>query len=139
MKWRSGGGFISALQETEGRGPAPDFGEKIVEESYRLAREGLQRENRTCMISAPKTAEQRRLESWGVILQEEGFLYRFKHDNLQDFLYARYATSCGYMVADVLAEIADHRTRNILAWMEKLYRANHSPRRLSFMQEILGV
>lgn len=132
-------GFVAVLQASEGHGPAPDFGDQILQEAYRLAREGLQREDRTCMIAASKTIQQRRLESWGIIIQEEGYFYRFKHDNLQDFLYAQDATKRVYMPSNVLAEIAEHRTRNILAWMDKLYKASNSPRRIPFMQEVLGV
>lgn len=132
-------GFVAVLQTSEGHGPAPDFGDQILQEAYRLAREGLQREDRVCMITPSKTIEQRRLESWGIIFQEEGDLYRFKHDNLQDFLYAQEATRRVRMPKDVLAEIAEHRTRNIFAWMEKLYKASNSLRRIPFMQEVLDV
>ncbi len=134
--WR---GYVDVLQVSESGGPFPDLGERIIGEAYRLAREGLQAENRACVIVAPKSVEQRRLESWGIIFQEEGYSYQFKHENLQDFLYAQHATKCGYMVADVLKEIASHRTRNIFAWMNKLYQATNSSHRVPFMKEVLGV
>ena len=132
-------GFVAVLLASETHGPAPDFGDQILHEAYRLAREGLQQEDRTCRIASSKTILQRRLESWGIIIQEEGYCYRFKHDNLQDFLYAQNATKRVYMPSDVLAEIAEHRIRNILVWMEKLYKANNSPHRIRFMNEVLNV
>ncbi len=83
--------------------------------------------------------EQRRLESWGVIVPEEGNRCRFYHEKLQDFLYARDAVARAYMPNDVVAELTEHRTRNVLPWMVKLYRRSHSPRLAEFLQRSLDV
>jgi hypothetical protein len=134
-------GYVEALRSNEARHArqGANFGARIIDEAIRLAREGMTAEDRTVELGVTKTPEQRRLESWRVIIPDEGYRYRFYHEKLQDFLYARDAVARGYMPGDVMSELSEHRTHNVLPWMAKLYQRSHSPRWAEFLRRSLDV
>jgi hypothetical protein len=114
--------------------------ELIIAESVQLARLGLQSDNRTFILNHPTTRAQNRLISWDIIVLEEGRIYRFRHEKLQDFLYAKDATEKGFMPKDVLSEVSDeHRTRNIIVLMQEIYRRNGSRFLIDFVKESFNV
>ena len=124
--------YIELISETDS--------EQVIAESIRLAKFGLQSDNRTFILSYPTTREQNRLISWDIIILEEGRIFRFRHEKLQDFLYAKDATEKGFMPTDVLREIRDeHRTRNIFVRMEGIYRRNGSRFLIDFIREAFNV
>jgi hypothetical protein len=114
--------FIKALDKVE-RVSAHGvvFGALVIKEATKLARSGLLAEEKTFMIQPPLTSEQRRLESWGIIAQYEGFAYRFRHEKFRDFLYVRDAVSNATMPAGVLQDIHSHHVHSILIWMHTVY------------------
>jgi hypothetical protein len=132
-------GYVEVLHTSErhtARGER--FGEEVVAEATRCAREGLLAEDRTFLVKMPKTSQQRCLESWQIIVQEEGYNYRFLHEKLQDFLYALDAVKAGQMPEDVVNDIGQFRTRTVLPWMSKLYPHHRPGRRAEFLRKALN-
>jgi nucleoside phosphorylase len=131
-------GFIDALRQREA-GPTFVVAEQTVADAMRLAQSALAQEEQTFILQIPLSQSLRRLESWDVIVNDEGQIYRFKHEKLQDYLYARYAADRGLMPSDVAGEIHSLRARNVLLWMDKIYAHRKSPRRVQFLREMLDV
>lgn len=131
--------YLRVLQEREQVGTSPRNAQEIIAEAVRLARIGLNSADGTFQLDFPPLQSQVRLDSWGVIMQEEGRSYRFRHEKLQDFLYAWDATERNTMPKVVINEINPHRTRNIMIWMEQIYARRGSPLRLQFLREVLDV
>ncbi len=130
--------FIDSVNARETRIINTSIVDNLISEAIRLARAGLAKPDREFSLESP-TKEQQRLISWEIIFNVEGYQYRFRHEKLQDFLYARDAVSRGWLIADVLAEIPKHRTINIFRWMQSLYGKTKSPKRIQFMKEVLNV
>ncbi len=133
--------YVQLLIEQEEVVSGSENAEQIVAEAVKLARSGLRSEDRTFCLDYPVSRSNRRLVSWGIIVyeQEDGRVCRFRHEKLQDFLYAWNATRRYVMPTDVLDEINVHKSRNVLTWMDKIYsrRSPHLHRR--FLKEMFNV
>lgn len=132
-------GYIDVLLEREEEGSNRQDAEQTLAEAMRLAKSMLCREEQSFTLDSPLSPALRRLNSWGMIISEEGQIYRFRHEKLQDYLYARDAVNHGLMPQAVLAEINVLRSRHVLLWMNKLYAHRKSPRRAQFLREMLNV
>ena len=129
--------YLKALQQREEDGATLDEAEFTMREAVKLASEGLKTGAQIFSLDDPPLPHHRRLISWQIITQDDGRFYRFKHEKLQDFLYAKDAADRGLMPSAVMAEIPLLRTRNILLWMNKIYADRKSPRRLEFARAML--
>lgn len=133
-------GFVGMLHSGELRShEGPTFGQEVVDEASRLARQGLTAEDRTFELLPMRTPAQRRLDSWRVIVQVDGNKYGFFHENFQDYLYARSAAERGLMPDAVLGEISKHRTRTVFPWMEQIYKHRNSPSTAEFLRRTFNV
>jgi hypothetical protein len=133
--WES---YLQALIREESIGLAPDFGDDLVDEAANLASESLKNSDDTFHLDDRRTQAQKRLDSWNVIIQVEANLYRFRHEQLRDFLFARKAVSRRRLPVELLNEYNEHRMRNVLLWMDRLYAHQNSTRRRQFMEEIFA-
>ena len=118
--------YVSVLTEREGIGSGDYQPEQIIADAVDLAKQGLESEDSTFLLSVPLSHSLIRLSSWGVITPEFGRVYRFSHEKLQDYFYAWDATERRAMPRDVINEINPHRSRNVLEWMRRIY-ARHAP------------
>jgi hypothetical protein len=116
----------------------PQMAGQIIAEAVRLAKLGLNAEDRTFILDYPPSVIQNRLISWEIIVQEEGRTFRFRHEKLQDYLYAWDATERNIMPSDVRNEIDVLKTRNVLVWMNKLYANRGSKLHAQFVKEMLN-
>ena len=131
--------YIQVLLEREEVASDSESAEQIIAEAVELAQAGLSSEDRTFLVSSPLSHPHRRLISWEMIVCEDGRVCRFRHEKLQDFLYAWDATQRNAMPATVLNEIDVHKTRNVLVWMDRIY-FQRSPRlHNQFFREALNV
>lgn len=129
--------FIEALAQEEGAGVQPDFGDIVVDEAVRLAGEALRSGDRSVVLMRTHPPEQRRLNSWKVVVNEEEHIYRFRHQRMQDYLVAKGAVSVGRLPGELLKEYDKHRLRGVFVWMDKLHaRRPDSPRRAKFLREL---
>lgn len=131
--------YLSVLLEREAVGSSAYSAEQIVAEAVRLAHAGLNSEDRTFYLDIALPHPHQRLISWGIIVCEDGRVCRFRHEKLQDFLYAWDATQRNAMPTNVLNEINIHRSRNVFTWMDRIYsrRSPHLHRR--FLRETFNV
>ncbi|MEO7717948.1 MAG: SMEK domain-containing protein [Capsulimonas sp.] len=133
--------YINAIRasETSQANQGVAFGDYVIAEAMRIAREAMKSNDRTIILTSPSTVTQRRLESWRIIIHNEGYSYRFRHDKLHDFLFAHDATKRLLTPNAVLTEIGAHRAHNILPWIEKLYHQSNKKRWISFLEHIFDV
>lgn len=131
--------YLQALEEREAVGPYIGQAELIAVEAARLARDGLNSADRTVMLATPLSHEQQRLLSWQVLLRNYGRICRFRHDQLQEYLYARTAAARGDMPSDVLRDLDRFRTRGVCQWMDKIYARDHAELHRRFMEELFNV
>lgn len=129
--------YLGVLEERENVGSGGHSAEQIVADAVALAKEGLTSEDRTFRLGIQIPRPHRRLVSWGIIIREHGRVYRFRHEKLQDFIYAWDATERGIMPRAVGEEIDPHRTRNVLQWMEKIYARRNPKLHAKFLKETL--
>src|SRR5215213_9967754 len=129
--------FIEALAREEGAGVQPDFGDLVVDEAMRLAGDALRSDDRNVVLGRTHPPEQRRLDSWQVIVREEEDIYRFRHQRMQEFLVAKGALSAGTLPGELLKELDKYRIRGAYVWMDKLYaRIPDSRRRAKFLKDL---
>lgn len=130
--------YIETVRARETRVINTSSADALIKEAIRLAKVGLKELDRDFSLEF-LSREQKRLESWGIIFKVEGYQYRFRHEKLQDFLYAKDAVSRGWLKDNVLNEIPKYRTINIFRWMQSLYDREKSQKRIQFMKDILNV
>jgi len=130
--------YLDVLRQREEDGSTLAESELTMREAVRLATEGLRTGEQIFLLDEPLSPYHRRLISWEMIVREDGRYHRFKHEKLQDFLYARDASDRGLMPPAVMAEINLVRSRNILLWMNKIYADRKSGRRLEFARAMLS-
>jgi hypothetical protein len=129
--------YIKAMQERESQGDTPDRGDEVLAEATRLAKIGLNDSNRAFTLNYPRTRAQRRLVSWDLLQCEEEDIFRFRHEKLQDFIFAWDAVRQLIMPKQVLGEISEiFRTTNIVRWMQKLYARHGSSTAARFLKEL---
>ena len=130
--------YLQVLQNREDNGYGSGNAEAIIAEAIRLAREGLKNRQRTFCLDYPRPRQQSRLISWGIIIGSgNDRIYRFYHEKFQDFLYAWDATQRNLMPQAVLTEIDEHMSRNVLVWMQKIYKRQDSQIYKQFLKEVL--
>lgn len=133
-------GYLSALTDREGVDTRAYDPELLVGEAVRLATISLRSENGIVCLDYPLSHEQRRLESWGVIRQEEAELhYRFGHEKLPDFLYAWNAAKSNKMPDDVIADLGPFRSANVLLWLERMYAKISLQVHMRFLEVMFNV
>jgi hypothetical protein len=125
------------LRRREEEGSDLNAAEQTVAEAVRLAKLVVSREEQTFALESPLAPAHRRLESWGIIVKDEGLLYRFQHEQFQDYLFARDAVDHLKMPPQVMSEINFLRNRNIFLWMTKIYAHRKSSRRKEFLRKAL--
>lgn len=127
--------YIETIKEREGQ-----LGEKILSEAIKLSKQGSTHDDRTFVLDYHKTPEQKRLESWRIIIPDYGLTYHFYHEKLQEYLLAYDATQRGISQQEVIDEIGDSfRTRNILILIREIY-TRHSPTKVpKYLREIWNV
>jgi hypothetical protein len=128
--------FIQILQERESAANGIGHAELIIARAAELARISLQASDLTFRLETTISPVERSLISCGIIVHKEGLFYRFGHEKLQDYLYARSMCDQGSMPNDVDAEIGSQRVRNILPFMESVYASRNSDFLPQFLQEV---
>lgn len=131
--------YLDVFQEREEIGSSLDEAQLTIREAVRLAREALRAGDQMFQLPEVVSTYQRRLISWEMIRQVDGRFYRFKHEKLQDFLYARDAADRALKPDTVMFEVNLVRSRNILLWMDRIYGYRRSPQRIEFAKAILGL
>ena len=118
--------YIESITESERVSSNPQAARQVIAEAMRLARLGLNRADRTFMLDYDITQQQGRLISGVVIVPDKERRYRFRHEKLQDYLYARDAFERTLTPIEVGTEIDQFRTATIIQWMDKLYKRSGS-------------
>ncbi len=131
------GAYLEVLHRREEDSTGVEEADRTMSEAIRLARYVLSTDDQVFMLDHP-SASHRRLISWGMILNDDGYMCRFKHEKLQDFLYSRDAVDRGLMPDDVMNEIHLVRSRNVMLWMDRIYASRNSPRRAQFVREMFN-
>ncbi len=131
--------YLEILQERESVANTIDHTELLIATATRLARASLQSGSPTFVLDLPIKPAERRLNSWGIIVCQEGRIYRFGHEKFQDYLYAQDMCDQGKLPSDVKAEVRHHRMRNVLPLMEAIYITRNSPYLLPFLREVFDV
>ena len=114
------------------------FGEHLVAEGVRFARQVLISSVPDFLVNDPPTNEQRRLHSWGIIELIAGHRYRFRHDKFRDYLYAKDCVNRGIMAPAIVQELPKHHATAVLLLAYKLYLHTQSPLREEFLQGYLN-
>lgn len=131
--------YIDVLVKREAVGSSIHRAEQIVAEAVDLARDGLMNDDRIFHLDIAVPRHHQRLISWGIIVCGGGRVCRFRHEKLQDFLYAWGAVQHRAMPSDVLEEINIHRTRNVFTWMDRLYSRRGPDTHKQFLKEMFDV
>ena len=130
--------YVQILLVQEEIGSQPQSAEQVLAEAVRLAKEGLNNEDRSFCLDFPHKPQQKRLISGGII-ECSARICSFYHEKFQDYLYAWDATQRHLMPSIVLEEINVHRTRNVLSWMAKIYARLDAGLHRKFLKETLNV
>jgi hypothetical protein len=131
--------YLDVLKRREEDGSDLRSAEQTIAEAIRLAQLVVRNEDQTFTLGLELALSQRRLVSWGVLVKEEGYIYRFRHEQLQDYLYARDAVDRGKMPEQISSEVNFLRNQNVFSWVSKIYAYRKSPRRAEFLRRIFNV
>lgn len=116
--------YQETLVERETRGGEWDeqSGDEVRTRAIELAQRGLQNGSRVFPISLRRDRPDKRLISRGVIVNEVGERYRFRHEELQDYFYAWNAVNRrGWTTPqEVLGEIDERVAAGVFRWMLRI-------------------
>lgn len=130
--------YLDTLQKREASQSNLADAEKTLTEAMKLAKGVLASNDQEFTLDKPLLPSQRRLVSWNVIVSSGGIRYRFRHEKLQDYLYARYSAERQFLSSDVIGEIGVVRSRNAIIWLNKIYLYNKSSNNLQFLEALLN-
>lgn len=130
--------YFNTLKNIESMENTPEQGEQILKEAMGLAKEGLASNSQEFNLENPLSPACLRLVSWEIINKLEGIKYQFKHEKLQDYLYARYAADRDYLSSDVIGEIGEIKSRNSLIWLDLIYTNRKSPNQIRLLEEMFN-
>jgi hypothetical protein len=131
--------YLQIVHEREALADGIDRADLLIASATELARMSLRNGSPTFVLEPPIKPVERRLDSWGIIVCQEGRIYRFGHEKLQDYLYARYMCEQGSLPSVVKAEVGYHRMRNVLPLMQAIYTARSSAFLPPFLREVFDV
>jgi ATPase family associated with various cellular activities (AAA) len=131
--------YLEVLRERESLADGIDSADLLIATATEFARMSLRNGSPTFVLEPPIKPIERRLDSWGIIVCQEGRIYSFGHEKFQDYLYARYMCEQGSLPSAVKAEVGYHRMRNILPLMEAIYTAGNSTFLIPFLREAFNV
>lgn len=131
--------YLEILHERESLADGIDSADLLVATATELARTSLRNGSPTFVLEPPIKPVERRLDSWGIIVCQEGRIYCFGHEKFQDYLYARYMCEQGSLPSVVKAEVGYHRMRNVLPLMEAIYTTSNSIFLTPFLREVFNV
>lgn len=131
--------YLEILHERESLANGIYGADQLISTATQLACRNLRNGSLTFVLELPIILAERMLDSWGIIVRQEGRIYRFSHEKFQDYLYARYMCDQGSLPTDIKSEIGYHRLRNILPLMEAIYAARDSAFLIQFLREVFNV
>lgn len=111
--------YLESIVERESIGSGTNYAIGIIEEAERISRTTLRNGQTEFALDARINQSQSRLIGT-ILVHLSGNMYRFRHEELQYFLYAKGATECGQMPLDVNQDI-HHNVSNVLPMMEEIY------------------
>lgn len=118
--------YLRSIEEREG---VDALGVAIT-----LATESL-REGRRDLAILQLDHPTRALISRRVIVQVNGHMYRFRHERLQDYLYAWEATRTRKTASEILADMDEGAAYGVIEWMSKIYQSEAPQYALRFVRE----
>lgn len=130
--------YLAMMQSREALQSNEAEAERTLTEAMRLSKDVLASNEQEFVLENPITPSQRRLVSWNILVRGDGIKYRFRHEKLQDYLYARYAAERGFSPQDVLNEIGFIRSRNAIVWLDKIYLFRNSSDNVQFLEALLN-
>ena len=130
--------YLETLQNREALQSNQVEAERTMTEAMKCARKVLASNEQNFELENPLTPSQRRLVSWNVFVCGDGIKYRFRHEKLQDYLYAKYAADRGFSPQDVLNEIGLVRSRNAIIWLDKIYLFRNPSNNIQFLEALLN-
>lgn len=114
-------------------------GEEAYEAAIRLAVAHLRQGERVFSLSRPLDYGTRRLISRAMLQPDWGERYRFRHEDIQDYLYAWEATARrALMPAAVLIDLPAELAPGVLRWMHRIYHRKAPLQEARFVREMLG-
>jgi hypothetical protein len=131
------GGYVNVLYLRESKASGLATAQQILADAKRLAKEALISGDLILRLDNPLPSTYRSLVSWGILVSMKGVLYSFKHEKLRDYLYASFAAEHEYMSKAIVLEIGPIRSRNILVWLEEIYRISDPQIHIKYLEAVL--
>ena len=115
-------------------------GENALQQAVTIARETLQSGQWEFALPISPDNATRRLLSCGILIKSRGERYRFRHEQIQDYLYAWDAAMRRQILPDqVLQEVPETSARSVLRWMHLMYHRGMPEMEITFVRRLLGV
>ncbi|MHB0878570.1 MAG: hypothetical protein ACYC5O_21235 [Anaerolineae bacterium] len=113
-------------------------GEDSHKRAICLAVDHLRSGEREFPLERPLDTPSHNLVSRGVLERAWGERYRFRHEDIQDYLYAWDAAIVrALMPEEVVAELPPQSRRGVLRWMQRIYHRESPEREARFVRELL--
>lgn len=121
--------YVESIREREGT--------DVLKKALELAASSLQTGRRNVPIIVADFPTQA-LIGRGVLVKANGDMFRFRHESLQDYLYAWEATRQRMTVSDVLADIDPAVAPGVVQWMFWIYLQEAPELAVQFAEEVFS-
>jgi hypothetical protein len=134
--WRA---FFDAIERQETTIENPDAGRQLRAAAHELAWQCQNEPDRGVSLRIDSTRTQRRLIEWDILLPvgSGARRYRFRHEQLQDYLIAEDTFAERLTPDQLLQRIDPHRALGIVDWLAKLYAQSAARDNVWFLQSYL--
>ncbi|MBC8493118.1 MAG: ATP-binding protein, partial [Chloroflexi bacterium] len=115
-------------------------GVEALGQAVQIAQQALQSGQREFPLPIAPDNATRKLLSRGILIKVRGARYRFRHERIQDYLYAWDGAMRRRLLPDqVLRELPESNARGILKWMHLMYHKDMPDMEPTFVRRLLNV
>jgi len=134
--WRA---FFDAIERQESAIENPDAGRQLRAAAHDLAWQCQNEPDRGVSLRKDSTRAQRGLIEWDILLPvgSGARRYRFRHEQLQDYLTAEDAFAERLVPDQLLQKIDPHKTSITVDWLTKLYAQSDAHDNMWFLETYL--
>lgn len=131
--------FFAGIERQESTIEYPDAGRHLRAAAHELAWQCLNAPDREISLRIDSTRAQRRLIEWDILqpVRSGARRFRFRHEQLQDYLIAEDAFSERLDPDQLLQRVNPHRTSGVVDWLTKLYAQSDIRDNVRFLQSYL--
>lgn len=128
--------FFQNLRRVEEAHRGPAYSDAVWNEAVTLARTVILSGEQYIRVQNP-SEHTRRLESWNILEIVGGDQYKFRHERMPDYVYARSAATRDWSAEDLINDVGFEASRNSILWLTQILGKENPAAEVTLIEELL--